>query len=117
MGLGLYIAYDAATALYRGERPDPSIGGMILTALSLVVMGFLANAKRMSAKRLGSRAMQADAFQTTTCMYLSAIVLVGIGLNLLFGWWWADPAAALAMLIPLGNEAKDAWEGKDCCAI
>lgn len=79
-------------------------------------MAWLARAKRTTARRLGSRAMEADAFQTTACMYLSAILLAGIGLNYLLGWWWADPVAALAMILPLGKEAKDAWEGTACCA-
>lgn len=113
--LALWVAYDAATALVEGERPKPSAGGIVLTLLSLLVMGFLATAKRTTARRLGSRAMEADAFQTTACMYLSAIVLAGIGLNYVLGWWWADPLAALAMVIPLSKEAKDAWDGKDCC--
>lgn len=113
--LGIYIAYEAASALRARERPDASVGGIVLTTLSLLVMGVLADAKRKTARRLGSRAMEADAFQTTACMILSAIVLVGIGLNYAFGWWWADPVAALAMLVPIGKEAKEAWEGESDC--
>lgn len=113
--LALYVAYEAVTSLVAGERPDASVGGIGLAAVSLLVMGFLARAKRRVARRLGSRAMEADAFQTTACMVLSAIVLAGVGLNFLLGWWWADPVAALFMVLPLGKEAKDAWEGKECC--
>jgi Cation efflux family len=89
--LAAYIAVDALHALWTGERPSPSIVGMVLTAISIVVMQWLARAKRRAAARLSSRALEADAFQTTACVWLSIIVLVGVGLNAVFGWWWADP--------------------------
>lgn len=78
-------------------------------------MWWLARAKRTAAVALGSRAMEADAFQTTACWWLSLIVLGGVGLNAAFGWWWADPVAALGMTIPLSIEAREAWIGEDCC--
>lgn len=114
--LAVYIAYDAITSLVARETHGVSIPGIALLVLSIVVMQWLARAKRKTAIALGSRSMQADAFQTTTCLYLSITALAGIGLNAAFGLWWADPLAALVMVPILAKEAKDAWEGKCCDA-
>jgi divalent metal cation (Fe/Co/Zn/Cd) transporter len=114
--LGAYIAYDATRALMANERPDFSAVGIALTSVSLLVMWKLARAKRRVAAELGSRAMAADAFQTTACWWLSLATLAGVGLNGLFGWWWADPAAALIVAALVLEEARDAWRGEaDCC--
>lgn len=106
-----YIALDAGFALWNRERPQPTWVGIALALASLLTMYWLWRAKRRVAMELGSRAMQADAFQTNACFWLSLILLVGIGLNALLGWWWADPMAALAMIVPIGMEAREAWEG------
>jgi divalent metal cation (Fe/Co/Zn/Cd) transporter len=95
------------------ERPEASAVGIALTALSLVVMGWLARAKQRAARALESRALAADAVQTWACLWLSAIVLVGVGLNALFSWWWADPGAALLLSVFLLREAREAWEGEE----
>jgi divalent metal cation (Fe/Co/Zn/Cd) transporter len=80
-------------------------------------MVWLARAKRRAAAALASRALQADAFQTTACFWLSAITLAAIGLNALLGWWWADPLAALGMTWFIGREGREAWRGEECgCA-
>lgn len=113
--LAAYVAADALVTLYLGERPDPSLVGIVLTSLSIGVMLWLARAKRAAAHALGSRALEADAFQTTACWWLSIIVLGGIGLNALLGWWWADPLAALGMTWFLVSEGREAWRGDDCC--
>ena len=115
VALALYIAADAALSLLNSDRPDPSAVGMALAAISLAVMWWLARAKRRTATALGSRAMEADAFQTTACWWLSLVVLGGIGLNALAGWWWADPVAAIGMTYFLGREAREAWRGEECC--
>jgi len=79
-------------------------------------MQWLARAKRSAAQRLGSRALEADAFQTTACFWLSIITLSGIGVNALLGWWWADPVAALGMTWFIVKEGAEAWRGEDeCC--
>lgn len=83
--------------------------GIVLTAVSLAVMGVLARAKRRTGEALDSRAMIADAFQTLTCLALSAAALVGVGANTLLGWWWADPAAALVIAVLVAREAIEAW--------
>lgn len=112
--LAAYIAWEAAASLIGSERPQPSLVGIILTVVSLGVMRWLAQAKRRTAVALGSRAMEADAFQTTACWWLSVITLGGIGLNALFGWWWADPVAALGMTLFLVKEGREAWRGEEC---
>ncbi|MGH2590706.1 MAG: cation diffusion facilitator family transporter [Actinomycetota bacterium] len=114
VGLAVFVTTDAVATLVAQEEPDPSPVGIGLTATSLGVMWWLARAKRGTAIALGSRAMQADAFQTTACWWLSLVVLVGIGLNAALEWWWADPVAALAVTYFLGREAREAWRGEEC---
>jgi divalent metal cation (Fe/Co/Zn/Cd) transporter len=114
--LAAFIAFDAANTLWAGERPAFSLVGVVLTSVSLVVMLWLARAKRRVARALGSQAMEADAFQTTACWWLSLAALVGIALNGALGWWWADPAAALVIVVLIVKEGREAWEGeRDCC--
>jgi cation diffusion facilitator family transporter len=110
--LAAYIAFDAVTTLVREERPEPSPVGIALTSVSLGVMWWLARAKHRTARALGSRAMAADAFQTDACWWLSLIALGGIGLNALFGWWWADPVSAIGMTYFLATEGWEAWRGE-----
>ena len=115
--LAVYVAIDACSTLWNRERPDSSPLGIAVTALSLGVMWWLAREKRRAALALGSRALEADSFQTTACWWLSLIVLAGVGLNALFGWWWADPFAALGMIWFLVREGRQAWSGADdCCS-
>jgi divalent metal cation (Fe/Co/Zn/Cd) transporter len=113
--LAAYVALDACHSLWVGERPLASWVGIAVTGLSIGAMWWLARAKRSAATALGSRALAADSFQTTACFWLSIITLSGVGLNALFGWWWADPAAALAMTPFLVREGREAWRGGDCC--
>lgn len=113
--LAAYVAVGAGTALWIREHAGASYVGIAVTAVSLGVMWWLARAKRRAAAALGSRALRADAFQTTACWWLSLIALSGVGLNALLGWWWADPAAALAMTWFLVREGREAWRGEDCC--
>jgi len=88
--------------------------GIVLTALSLIVMPLLAGAKLRVAASLGSRALRADAHETIVCAWLSATTLLGLGLNAVLGWWWADPVAALAMLPLIVREGIEAWRGEAC---
>ena len=113
--LAAWIVIDAGKTLWLHETPHPTKVGIGVTALSLVVMMWLARAKRQVAAALESRALSADAFQTTACWWLSLTTLVGIVTNAAFGWWWADPAAALGVTYFLGREARAAWRGDDCC--
>jgi divalent metal cation (Fe/Co/Zn/Cd) transporter len=113
--LAAYVAVDAALALWQRDAPRPSPVGIALTVVSLVVMQWLARAKRSAARRLGSRALEADAFQTSACFWLSIVTLAGIGLNAALGWWWADPVAALGMTVFIAREGVEAWRGEECC--
>jgi len=113
--LAAYVAFDAAKSLVQREPPDPSYLGITIAALSLVAMPYLANAKRKVAVALQSRALQADSRQTDICAYLSAILLGGLLLNALFGWWWADPVAGLVMVPIIAREGINAFRGETCC--
>ena len=115
IALSLYIVADAAWTLWHGEHPHPSTVGLVLTGMTMVVMYWLARAKRRAAAALESRALRADSFQAVACLWLSVFALVGVGLNMQFGWWWADPVAALCMPPILIQEARQAWRGEDCC--
>jgi cation diffusion facilitator family transporter len=109
-----FVVFEATKALITAERPEPTVAGIIITSLSLAVMWWLARAKRRAARALGSRALEADSFQTTACFWLSLIALAGIALNATLGWWWADPVAALGMTYFLAKEGREAWRGEDC---
>jgi len=104
LALAVCVAYESIGDLIRRRTPEPSIPGIVLACVSLVVMPLLSRAKRRVGSALGSAAMQADAKQTDFCVYLSAILLIGLFLKSLFGWWWADPVAALTMAPIIANE-------------
>ena len=95
--------------------PERSIPGIIVAAVSVIVMPVLARAKRRVAAGIGSGAMQADSRQTDFCTYLSAILLGGLLLNAVAGWWWADPIAGLVMVPIIAKEGVDGLKGKACC--
>lgn len=113
--LAAYVAYDSITSLIWREAPDASYIGIALLVISLIVMPILARNKRRVAKQIKSRALEADSKQTDLCVYLSAISLGGLGLNALFGWWWADPVAALIMIPIIVNEGIEGLRGETCC--
>jgi divalent metal cation (Fe/Co/Zn/Cd) transporter len=98
VALAAYVTADGVKSLYLAEAPDRSWFGLTILVLSAVVMPILAWAKRRVALKMQSTALEAEAKQTSLCAYLSVIALVGVGLNALLGWWWADPVAALAMV-------------------
>ncbi len=96
--LAAYITFEAAGALLSRDGPENSTVGLVLSVSSLLVMPALAYGKQRTGRELGSEALKADAVETWVCSYLSLALLAGVGLNAAFGWWWADPAGALAML-------------------
>jgi divalent metal cation (Fe/Co/Zn/Cd) transporter len=114
--LAAYVLYESAAVLAEGKAPQRSIVGIIIAALSLIVMPLLVRSKRRIASRLASEALEAEARQTRVCAYLSAILLAGLGLNVWWGWWWADPLAGLAMVPLIAWEGLDAVRGRTCCA-
>jgi divalent metal cation (Fe/Co/Zn/Cd) transporter len=115
VALAAYIAYESASDLFGKKAPERSIPGIILACVSLVVMPLLSRAKKKVGDELRSAAMHADAKQTDFCVYLSAILLSGLVLNAAFGWWWADPGAALIMVPLIVKEGFDGIKGKGCC--
>ncbi len=115
LALAVYVAYDSATSLVHRDHPETSMPGVVLAIASLLVMPILARSKRKVARGLNSGAMQADSRQTDICAYLSAILLGGLALNAIVGWWWADPAAALAMVPLIAKEGIEAVQGRTCC--
>jgi divalent metal cation (Fe/Co/Zn/Cd) transporter len=115
LALAAYVAWDAASALLAREAPSESTSGIVVAALSLVVMPLLARAKRRVALAMGSGALAAEAQQTSLCAYLSAILLGGLLLNALLGWWWADPVAALGMVPIIAREGVEGVRGRSAC--
>src|SRR3989454_11341734 len=112
LALGVYIVTDSARLLLTGRRPESSLIGIVLTALSLIAMPLLARAKLRVADALGSRALRADAHETIVCAWLSFTTLLGLALNAVLGWWWADPVAALAMVPLIVREGLEAWRAE-----
>jgi divalent metal cation (Fe/Co/Zn/Cd) transporter len=116
VAIALYVTYDAVRKLIGiGEEPHQSPVGLVITALSLVVMPMIAWAKRRVARGLGSVALKADAAETQLCTYLSAVVLIGLAANSLFGWWWMDPLAGLVVAGLALKEGWEAWTSGDLC--
>jgi divalent metal cation (Fe/Co/Zn/Cd) transporter len=115
LALALYVGYEAVSSLAYHELPEHSVPGIFLAVASLIVMPLLARAKRKVARAVDSGALMADAKQTEFCTYLSAILLGGLLLNALFGWWWADPLAALVMVPIIAKEGIEALQGDTCC--
>lgn len=114
LALAAWVGYESATSLWGREAPSTSYVGITVAALSLIVMPWLARRKRRVATRLGSRALQSDSRQTSLCAYLSAILLAGLLLHALFGWWWADSVAALLMVPIIASEGIEALRGQRC---
>jgi len=114
LALAVYITYEGLSDLTRKSAPEHSIPGIVLACVSLVVMPILSRAKKNVGKGLGSAAMNADARQTDFCVYLSVILLVGLVLNAVRGWWWADPAA-LIMVPIIVKEGIDGLKARTCC--
>lgn len=112
--LAAYVLLEAGRRLLGfGAQARESPVGIALTAVSLVVMPLLGRAKLRTAAALGSRALRADAFETVACAWLSLTTLVGLALNALLGWWWADPAAALALVPLIVREGLEGLRGEE----
>ncbi|MFH9495913.1 cation transporter [Streptomyces globisporus] len=116
LALAAYVAVDAVRAPAGTGEAEPSPLGIVIAALSLAIMPFLSAAQRRAGREIGSASAVADSKQTLLCTYLSAVLLVGLILNAVFGWSWADPVAALAIAGIAVKEGREAWRGKGCCA-
>lgn len=114
--LAAYVAVDSAMTLLSGHHAESSSVGICLAIASLIIMPFLSFAQRRTGRELGSATVVADSTQTLLCTYLSAVLLVGLLLNMFLGWWWADPLAALVIAAVATKEGIEAWRGDNCCA-
>ena len=115
LALAVYVAYEGVSDLISRRAPQHSIPGIVLACVSLIVMPILSRAKKRVGKALDSAAMKADAKQADFCVYLSAILLVGLLLNAALGWWWADPVAGLVMTPIIAKEGVEGVKGDPCC--
>lgn len=113
--LAIYVTGEAVSTFFTGAVPETSKTGIALAAISLTVMPALSAAQRRAGRELGSASAVADSRQTLLCTYLSAVLLAGLLLNALFGWWWADPLVALAIAGVALKEGRTAWRGQHCC--
>ncbi len=114
--LAAFVTVDALRSLLGGQEAGHSTPGLVLAAASLVVMPVLSYAQRRAGRELGSRSAVADSKQTLLCTYLSAVLLVGLALDSLLGWSWADPVAALVIAGLAVREGVGAWRGDGCCS-
>ena len=115
IALAVYVAFESLRKLISGEVPDASIAGILIAVASIIFMPMLARYRHGIGHEIGSKSLVADSKQTMLCAYMSAALLLGMGLNLLLGWWWADPLAGLVISILAFGEGKNALEGKTCC--
>ena len=117
--LACYVGLESIRDLIGRHEPETSLVGIVLAAVSLIVMPLLARAKRRLAPVLGSRAAASEANQTSLCAILSAVLLIGLGFNALLGWWWADPTAGLLIAVLAAIEAVRTWRAEalvdTCC--
>jgi divalent metal cation (Fe/Co/Zn/Cd) transporter len=117
--IAAYVGIEAIRSLLGGDEPSVSYVGIALAAVTLATMPPLAAAKARVAEQLGSAATWSEGRQNLLCAYLSAALLIGLGANAAFGWWWADPATALLIAGVAIKEGREAWRGEgcadDCC--
>jgi divalent metal cation (Fe/Co/Zn/Cd) transporter len=113
--LAAYVAVESVRSLFGAEPAEHSTVGIVLAAVSLLVMPFLSYAQRRAGRELGSASAVADSKQTLLCTYLSGVLLAGLLLNSLFGWSWADPIVALVIAAVAVKEGREAWRGEHCC--
>jgi divalent metal cation (Fe/Co/Zn/Cd) transporter len=112
-----FITVESVRSLTGAEDAGHSTVGIALAAVSLVIMPLLSYAQRRTGRELGSTSAVADSRQTLLCTYLSGALLVGLLLNSLFGWSWADPIVALIIAGVAVREGRQAWRGKHCCGV
>jgi divalent metal cation (Fe/Co/Zn/Cd) transporter len=114
--LAAYVTVEALRGLLGAGAAERSLVGIVLVAVSVIVMPILSFIQRRAGRELGSASAVADSKQTLLCTYLSAAVLAGLVLNAALGWWWADPAAGLVLAGLAVREGRNAWRGDLCCA-
>ena len=116
VALAAYVGIKAAYDLATRSRPEESVAGIALAAVSLIVMPYLAWRKRAMAKVIDSRALDADSHQTSLCTFISAVLLIGLAANAWLGWWWADPVAGLGIAALAAKEGHELLTTERFCA-
>ncbi len=114
--LGAYVLYESAKKLIWHETSDPSLLGIVIAIVSLITMPILFYMKYKTGKKISSRSLVADSKQTLACMFLSFALLIGLGLNYLFGIWQADPVVGLVIVIFLVKEGYETWKEEEVCS-
>jgi divalent metal cation (Fe/Co/Zn/Cd) transporter len=115
--LAPYIAQDAIRALIAGDHPSTSWVGIGLSVSSIIVMPLLGRAKQRVGERLGSGATAGEGAQNLLCAYMAGGVVVGLGANAAFGWWWLDPVIALVIAAVAVREGRETWSGEGCACV
>jgi divalent metal cation (Fe/Co/Zn/Cd) transporter len=115
LALALYVLAQGSLTLWWREAPEETVFGIVLAAVSLVIMPLISWGKLHAANHVGSAALRSEAQETLACSYLSLTLLVGLAANAIAGWWWADPVAALLMTPWLVKEGMEGLQGESCC--
>ncbi|MFZ2545157.1 MAG: cation transporter [Candidatus Saccharimonadales bacterium] len=113
--LAAYVLYEAVKSLLESEPATPSLFGIVIAVLSLIVMPGLAYLKNKTGKEIGSHSLVADSKQTIICVLMSVALFIGLAANYLFGIWWLDPVAGLFFVVILIKEGYSAIKYKDLC--
>jgi divalent metal cation (Fe/Co/Zn/Cd) transporter len=117
MALAVFVAARAVYDLTTGSKPDESYLGIGIAAASLVIMPLASRYEHSLSHQINSRALEAESRETLVCSYLSATLLLGLGAHALFGWWWADPVAALVMVVVIAREGYEAFTRRELCCL
>ena len=117
MLLAVYVGIQAVYDLVAASEPEESYLGIGIAALSLIVMPFVSHKEHSLSHEIGSRSLEAESRETLMCTYLSAALLIGLGANALLGWWWADPIAALVIVVFLVKEGWEALTRRELCCV
>jgi divalent metal cation (Fe/Co/Zn/Cd) transporter len=114
--LAAYVVLSVAWSIWNGQGEEFSVAGLALAVAAIPIMYFLAQRKIYLAEKIGSRALRADAVESTTCGWLSGVVVVGLTAQYLVGAWWIDAVTSLGIVWFVVKEAREAWKGEECCA-
>jgi divalent metal cation (Fe/Co/Zn/Cd) transporter len=113
--LAAYVVASAGWKFWMRQGAEFSLSGLVISALAIPIMYFLARQKLQVASALGSRALRADAVESITCGWLAFVVVGALIAQLVVGAWWVDPLASLGVVWLVIREGREAWEGEDCC--
>jgi cation diffusion facilitator family transporter len=117
LALAAYVGFEAIRKLATGTHPDESYLGIAIATASLIIMPLVSRLEHSLSHQINSRALEAESRETFVCSWLSAALLLGLGANALFGWWWADPVAALVMVVFIAREGWEAFTRRELCCL